>query len=272
MHPCLCYFIRDSKFYLVPNGRAFGTVTHPLHPKYQEIGEGRRNVPCSVQGLLFEVLGGTAVKQSVKSTYSDLCQRKTRVWEHLHLFSIIPHICCRMYVIHLVIREITFVANSLPIRNFIEFVYHAVASYEVWKMVIFGVPAAVGPEFWDGPEFFGGFGLSQNCSLRAGVVDGPLFPGNAVTLLTNSSDHFHFWLLNTAWGLMCWIALLVCPYTVSFETCPDLPTVFAFGLRGQCSPQKESDSLEPSRSIFNLKASTFSFTEKLWNIFFAASG
>lgn len=39
--------------------------------------------------------------------------------------------CCRMYVIHLVIQEITFVANSLPIRNFIEFVYHAVASYEV---------------------------------------------------------------------------------------------------------------------------------------------
>ena len=36
-----------------------------------------------------------------------------------------------MYVIHLVIQEITFVANSLPIRNFIEFVYHPVASYEV---------------------------------------------------------------------------------------------------------------------------------------------
>lgn len=48
-----------------------------------------------------------------------------------------------MYIIHLVIQEITFVANSLPIRNFIEFVYHAVASYEVWKMVIFGVPAVV---------------------------------------------------------------------------------------------------------------------------------
>ena len=95
------------------------------------------------KGYYLRYFGGTAVKQSVKSMYSDLCQRKTQVWEHLHLFSIIPHICCRMYVIHLVIQEITFVANSLPIRNFIEFVYHAVASYEVWKMVIFGVPAVV---------------------------------------------------------------------------------------------------------------------------------
>lgn len=36
------------QFYLVPYGRAFGTDTHHLHPKYQEIGEGCRNVPPSV--------------------------------------------------------------------------------------------------------------------------------------------------------------------------------------------------------------------------------
>lgn len=68
----------------------------------------------SPKGYYLRHLGALVVKQSAKSTYSDLCQRKTQVWEHLHLFSI-PHICCRMHVYPSCYPEITFVANSLPI-------------------------------------------------------------------------------------------------------------------------------------------------------------
>lgn len=137
---------------------------------------GRQERPLLSAGVTLEVHWGTAVKQSIKSTYSDLCQRKTWVWEHLHLFSIIPRICCRMYVIHLVIREITFVANSLPIRNFIEFVYHAVASYEVWKMVIFGVPAVV--TFWGLNSGMGWNSLEGLGFLRTAVWELTLWMGH----------------------------------------------------------------------------------------------
>lgn len=215
---------------------------------------------------------GRTVKQSVKSVYSDLCQGQTRVWEHLHLFSIIPHICCRMYVIHLVIQEITFVANSLPIRNFIEFVYHAVASYEVWELVIFGVPAVVtfcmGPSFRPGMgwESLGCLGFLRTKSWhcwwviiwgRGGTQNNALCLHTLQTyVISDFSISFGTNVLNSP---PCG------PFPVSFETCSNFQTVLMFGLRGHCPPQGEECGrvgggwwlLEPFQAVSNLKISSF---------------
>lgn len=168
--------------------------------------------------------------------YSDLCQRKTWVWEHLHLFSIIPRICCRMYVIHLVIQEITFVANSLPIRNFIEFVSHAVASYEVWKDGDLWCPSCCNILQWGLHSGRHWDSLDSLGFLIAAVEDGPLWIAH---LFLGSTDlcscipaiHFHCWCSKAALGTMCWTVLLVCFMFHSLKPGPTFHTIFLFALR-----------------------------------------
>lgn len=173
--------------------------------------------------------------------YSDLCQRKTWVWEHLHLFSIIPRICCRMYVIHLVIQEITFVANSLPIRNFIEFVSHAVASYEVWKDGDLWCPSCCTILQWGLRSGRHWHSLDSLGFLLATVEGVPLVTGHSwgaqdfARILLQSI--FTAGVQMLPWELC--VKLLVCFMLPSLKPGPTFQTIFLFGLRRYSSPEKE---------------------------------
>lgn len=148
--------------------------------------------------------------------YSDLCQRKAWVWEHLHLFPIIPRICCRMYVIHLVIQEITFVANSLPIRNFIEFVSHAVASYEVWKDGDLWCPSCCNILQW-GLHSGRHWDSSNSVGFLKAAVDGVphwglgTYSGEHRICSCAPAIHFHCLCSDAVLGTVYWKVLLCTP-------------------------------------------------------------
>lgn len=173
--------------------------------------------------------------------YSDLCQRKAWVWEHLHLFPIIPRICCRMYVIHLVIQEITFVANSLPIRNFIEFVSHAVASYEVWKDGDLWCPSCCNILQWglhSGRHWDSSRGLSQGCSGRCATLGlGHLFWG-AQNLLVCSCNPFSLLVFRCCLGNCVLKSSSVCSVLPSLKPGPTFETVFLFALKRYSLPSR----------------------------------
>lgn len=173
--------------------------------------------------------------------YSDLCQRKAWVWEHLHLFPIIPRICCRMYVIHLVIQEITFVANSLPIRNFIEFVSHAVASYEVWKDGDLWCPSCCNILQWglhSGRHWDSSRGLSLGCSGRCATLGlGHLFWG-AQNLLVCSCNPFSLLVFRCCLGNCVLKSSPVCSVLPSLKPGPTFETVFLFALKRYSLPSR----------------------------------
>ena len=113
VHPCFCHLIQDSKFYLVLYGRAFGRDPQCLHHRYEEIGEGGRNVLCSVQGLLLEVHWGHCCKAKYKinvlrfvpkkdsslRTFTSVFNNSSHMLQNVRYPSCYPgnNICCKQF-------------------------------------------------------------------------------------------------------------------------------------------------------------------------------
>lgn len=134
-------------------------------------------------------------------------------------------------------------------------------------MVIFGVPAVV--TFCSGALILGWAGILWRVWAFLERQSESWLCGWAIILGEHSNfahqllQPFSFLASKYSLGTDVLNSAPCVPCTVSFETHPDSQTVTVFGLRGQCSPQKDSDFLEPSQTTSNLETSTFSFTEKL---------